>query len=124
MKQTCFCREGFVTRNGVEVRHESHIPHDCAYITERNKLLPEAEQFARNVLTSEGIKESNIAYGNQFTALLSRTMDELWAKREMLLDIQLNTIKDPTTALKMIKTFNLTPAEKQKVLAKIQQMSK
>ena len=82
MKQTCFCGEGFVLRQGQHVRHNSHIPHNCQYIIDRNKLLPEAEQYAKNVLTSEGIKESDVRYGNRFTMLLSRTMDELWAKHE------------------------------------------
>ena len=71
MQPYCNCLE-IKDREGKDY---NRVPewHDCKYIQERNKLIPEAEEFAKLNSTNE----AGFTDPYRFTQLLSNKMDQL-----------------------------------------------
>ena len=64
--------------NLMSCTHDDGAFHDCQYVTERNKLIPAADQVARTVTqTMPDGPDKDIAYGAAFL----RAMDSMWKRR-------------------------------------------
>ncbi len=55
--------------------------HDCTYVEERNKLIPEAQHVAKRQLGEK--REEDVGYGNRWTKAFANAMEVLWRQRRL-----------------------------------------